>query len=59
MTETNNAEDYLTKHNWIKIYKPISGGSYAVYTNGKINNEQLKTLVKMELDIVNSISDFL
>lgn len=59
MVDTTNAEDYLTRHNWIKIYRPISGGSYAIYTHGKINDDQLKTLVKMELDKVDSISDFL
>lgn len=59
MIETNNAEEYLTKHNWIKIYKPLNYGTYDIFTYGKINDEQMKTLIKLDLDNVHSISNFL
>lgn len=59
MVDTTNAEDYLTRHNWIKIYKPLNYGTYDIFTYGKINDAQMKTLIKLELDNTHSISKFL
>ena len=61
--DTNNSENYLETHGWLKIYssngKPNS--NYGVYVGGKytITKEQFSTLEKMELLDADNISEML
>lgn len=61
MIETNNAEQYLEEHGWIKIYKSMFSDTYAVYTgcNHIITKEQFETLSNMGLENAEGISEML
>ena len=61
MIDTNNAERYLEEHGWCKIYKPLWENKYKVYTGAKhvITNAQMKTLIDLELDHAEGLSEIL
>lgn len=61
MVDTNNAERYLEEHGWCKIYKSLFNGKYDVYVGGNyvLTDEQMKTLIKMDLDKAESVSKML
>lgn len=61
MIDTLNAERYLEESGWCKIYKPLFKGSYSVYVGGKhtITANQMKTLIEMQLDNADGVSDML
>lgn len=58
LVDTVNAERYLEEHGWCKIYKPLFSDEYDVYVGGNyvLTDAQIKTLIKMKLDKVKSIS---
>lgn len=61
LIETNNPEHYLTEHGWCKIYKSFLEEKYQIYIGGKhvITDQQMKTLISMNLDNIDTLSDML
>lgn len=61
MVETNNPERYLEEHGWCKIFKSLFHDKYSVYVGGKhtLTDAQMKTLIRMELDNAEGISEAL
>lgn len=59
MVDTDNPDRYLETHGWIKIFKPFYDSKYSIYTESKITDGQMRTLIDMELDTLPEISKFL
>lgn len=61
LTDTDNAERFLEEQGWLKIYKPLSDRQYSVYISNDrtITDAQMKTLIDMELDNAEGISQML
>lgn len=61
MIETKNAEKYLEDNGWCKIYKSLLDRNYSVFVGGKhtITDAQMKTLIGLDLDNANHLSEML